>query len=514
MEYIDGEHMTKLPEKFKERMKEELGGEYEAFLASYEQESLGGLRVNRGRIAPEKFCGAAPFSLLPVSWTENGYYYEKGEAVTKHPYYYAGLYYVQEPSAMLPAASLPVEPGDLVLDLCAAPGGKATELASKLEGRGLLVANDASASRAKALLKNLTLWGCANCCVTGETPEKLLEAFGCFFDKILVDAPCSGEGMFRKDSGLISSWEERGPEKYAPLQKEILDCAVRMVKPGGMVLYSTCTFAREEDEEVVAEILDRYPEMELVQPAVQEGFAAGYPPCEKAVRLWPHRVKGEGHFLALMRKRMESESCGREAGENIGRKQDGVSLESGTSGKAWKEPGGKSSQSGAAGKLRREPKGKSSQSGVSGNTRNIAEKIPKEVSEFLKLLPERVLGNRSFRQIGDQCLMLPGDVVLPGKLRYLRTGLLLGTWKRERFEPDQALAMVLDADSFPNVLNLSPEDERVIRYLKGETVDLREEERELPKGWVLVCVDGFALGWGKSLGRSVKNKYYPGWRLQ
>lgn len=495
--------MTRLPEKFRERMREQLGGEYEAFLASYEEENHGGLRVNTGKIAPEGFRCGAPFSLRPIPWTENGFYYEKGEAVTKHPYYYAGLYYVQEPSAMLPAASLPVEPGDLVLDLCAAPGGKATELASKLKGRGLLVANDASASRAKALVKNLTLWGCGNYCVTGETPEKLLGAFGCFFDKILVDAPCSGEGMFRKDGGLVSSWEERGPEAYAPLQKEILDCAVRMLKPGGMALYSTCTFAREEDEEVVAEILARHPELELVSPPAREGFAPGDPPCEKAVRLWPHRVKGEGHFLALMRKKPEKADEGPAKGQTQGEpgRQDG---------KAQREP-----ESWVGGKARKGPGSRGCLS--DGRTRSIPggrEDIPEAVSEFLRLLPERTLENKSFRQIGDQCLLVPADVVLPEKLRYLRTGLLLGTLKRGRFEPDQALAMILGKDSFPNVLDLSARDERVIRYLRGETVDLRIGEEEPGKGWVLVCVDGHGLGWGKSLGGSVRNKYYPGWRLQ
>ena len=185
---------------------------------------------------------------------------------------------------MLPASRLPVQPGDRVLDLCAAPGGKATELASRLEGRGLLVANDVSASRAKALLKNLTMWGCTNFCVTAETPEKLLARFGCFFDKILVDAPCSGEGMFRKDSGLISGWLERGPKEYAVLQKQILDCALAMLRPGGMLLYSTCTFAKEEDEDVIADALMRHPDLELVQAEGADGLSAGYPPCEKALR--------------------------------------------------------------------------------------------------------------------------------------------------------------------------------------------------------------------------------------
>lgn len=214
-------------------------------------------------------------------------------------------------------ACFPVNPGDRVLDLCAAPGGKSTHLAAKLGGKGLLVANDASASRAKALLKNLTVWGCTNSVITGETPEKLLEAFGCFFDKILVDAPCSGEGMFRKDAGLVKSWEERGPKEYAAIQKQILDCAVKMLRPFGMLLYSTCTFSEEEDEQVIAWILEQHKDLELIDPvipgpwkkemegAVPAGFARGCAPCEKAVRAlaapdlrrggisWPCCVKRE-----------------------------------------------------------------------------------------------------------------------------------------------------------------------------------------------------------------------------
>ena len=452
--------MAKLPEQFLDRMKEQLGDEYEAFLASYEKESYAGLRVNTGKLTVEKFQTLVPFALRPIPWTGKGFYIEKTEQATKHPYYYAGLYYIQEPSAMLPASRLPVQPGDRVLDLCAAPGGKATELASRLEGRGLLVANDVSASRAKALLKNLTMWGCTNFCVTAETPEKLLARFGCFFDKILVDAPCSGEGMFRKDSGLISGWLERGPKEYAVLQKQILDCALAMLRPGGMLLYSTCTFAKEEDEDVIADALMRHPDLELVQAEGADGLSAGYPPCEKALRVWPHHAEGEGHFLALLHK----------------------------TGKA---------PAAASKKMH--------------TVRN--EKLPQEVRDFLQKLPEQLWKGRAFRQVDDQCLLLPEGVDLPDGLRYLRTGLLLGTCKKERFEPSQALAMALSARSYPDTLDLLADDPRILRYLKGETIEHTEDE-PLKKGWVLICVDGMALGWAKYAGGVLKNKYYPGWRMQ
>lgn len=485
--------MRKLPQDYLNRMERQMGGQFGAFLASCDSQGYSGLRVNTGKIAAEEFCSRVPFQLSPVPWTKNGFYYDKEEPVTKHPYYYAGLYYIQEPSAMLPASRLPVQPGDIVLDLCAAPGGKATELSSLLQGSGLLVANDASASRAKALVKNLALWGAPNCCITGDTPQRLLEQFGCCFDKILVDAPCSGEGMFRRDSGLIDAWKERGPEYYAPLQKEILDCAVQMLKPGGMLAYSTCTFSQEENEEVVSELLSRYPELEMVQPELAGGFAPGSAPCEKSIRIWPHRVKGEGHFFALLGKRGPEEPR-QEISGHVPCPAETVSD--------------------------RASMAKYSSSQI----RQDHSRIPEQIMDFLTLIPEHIWENTVYGQIGEQCFLLP-PYHLPKRLRYLRTGIMLGTLKKGRFEPGQALAMLLREKDFPCVLNLPQSDGRTVRYLKGETLELtRDEEEKLSqsmkrmvpgvKGWTLICVDGFALGWGKYVEDTVRNKYYPGWRLQ
>ena len=255
-----------LPEEFLEKMKQFLGEEYPEYLASYEEEPRSGLRVNTGRLTPEQFlemAQTADWNLKPVPWTKNGFYYQ-GERPSRHPWYYAGLYYLQEPSAMSPAAWLPIKPGDRVLDLCAAPGGKSTELAAKLAGTGVLFSNDISNSRAKALLKNLEMFGAGNICVTSEAPEKMAGILPEFFDKILVDAPCSGEGMFRRDPSMVKSWNEKGPDYYAPLQRQILDCAVQMLAPGGKLVYSTCTFDRDEDEGTIEYILEKYPQMAVV----------------------------------------------------------------------------------------------------------------------------------------------------------------------------------------------------------------------------------------------------------
>lgn len=195
-----------LPDAFQEKMKKLLGEEeYRAYLASFEQKNKSGLRVNTSKISVEEFLKITPFELEPVPWTENGFYYESSKQPAKHPYYFAGLYYLQEPSAMSPAAFLPVKAGDKVLDLCAAPGGKTTELGVKLKGEGVLVTNDISHSRAKALLKNVELFGIPNVMVFSESPAKLANKFGGYFDKILIDAPCSGEGMFRKDPSIMKN---------------------------------------------------------------------------------------------------------------------------------------------------------------------------------------------------------------------------------------------------------------------------------------------------------------------
>lgn len=471
----------RLPESFLENMKQLLGEDYDAWLASYEKRPFQGLRINQTKLDNSEWEAMGLYTTRRVPWTRNGYYCEDDSRPAKDAYYFAGLYYLQEPSAMAPAALLPVEPGDRVLDLCAAPGGKSTELGAKLLGEGLLVSNDISNSRARALLKNLELFGIPNICVTSETPEKLADTFGAYFDKILVDAPCSGEGMFRKDPDLIKSWQEHGPEYYAPIQKEILFQAVRMLKPGGMLLYSTCTFAKMEDEDVIDWILAECPDMEIVPVTLWEGAAAGLD-GKPVVRLFPHRIEGEGHFAALLRKRIPEEDSTEAAVEPI----------TDSSGRKKKTPASTGKNPDAA----------------------LIRQMEKE-SDFLeweKLLKHPL--DRSRMMIRDTFVYyLPDGFDRKWNLRYLRSGLLLGEWKKKRFEPSQAVAMVLQRREIAQTFSLKHDDERVIRYLKGETIFVEEHEH-LAKGWNLVCVDGYPLGWAKFAGNSLKNKYYPGWRWQ
>ena len=300
-----------LPSAFEEKMQGLLGEEMDAYLACYEEPRYYGLRVNTAKISVEEFRKICPFEITPIPWIENGFYYD-GERLSpaKHPYYFAGLYYLQEPSAMTPASRLPIELGDRVLDLCAAPGGKATELGARLLDTGLLAANDISSSRAKGLLKNIEVFGIGNVLVLSEEPGKLVQYFPEYFDKILIDAPCSGEGMFRKDKKMVKAWEEHGPEFFSPIQKGLVLQAAEMLRPGGLLLYSTCTFDGRENEQVIEHLLEHFPEFTVLPVEAYEGFAEGMPEVSESgderlkdtVRIFPHRMKGEGHYVALLKK--------------------------------------------------------------------------------------------------------------------------------------------------------------------------------------------------------------------
>lgn len=457
-----------LPILFEEKMRKLLGDEFDNYIKCYDEKRLYGLRVNTKKISVEEFQKICPFEIWPIPWIENGFYYD-GDKVqpAKHPYYFAGLYYLQEPSAMTPANRLPVSPGDKVLDVCAAPGGKATELGAKLGGEGVLVANDISNSRAKGLLKNLEVFGIGNVLVISEEPGKLEDYFPEYFDKILIDAPCSGEGMFRKDKKMLKAWEEHGPEFFSKLQRSIVTQAARMLKPGGMMLYSTCTFDPRENEGTIAYLKQEFPEFTICEMTPYEGFSEGFPQVvepqdeemRKTVRIWPHKMHGEGHYVALLKKGEPAEA--------------------------------------ATGKI----SGKGSR------------KVPEELLSFFKDISWEMDWGR-LEIYSEKVYYMPEDVPKVTGLRFLRTGLYLGDLKKNRFEPSQSLAMCLKAEEYKHTVNLPVEDERVVKYLKGETIEVEDLVSPTEKGWQLVLVNGYPLGWGKLAAGTLKNKYLPGWRWQ
>ena len=449
-------------------MKALLGDEYDSYIESFNDKRLYGLRVNNLKISTEDFLKICPFKLEPIPWIENGFYYSEEDKPAKHPYYFAGLYYIQEPSAMTPANVLPIDEGDVVFDMCAAPGGKSTELAAKLNKTGLLITNDISNSRAKALLKNVEVFGVPNLCVLNEDPVGIASRFSGFFDKVLIDAPCSGEGMFRRDKAMVKDWLQKGPDYYVPIQRKLLLDAADMLKKGGMLLYSTCTFSVKENEENIAYLLQERPDMELLMPEWDEYFSHGKKEgFENCIRIFPHLAPGEGHFAALLGKRTDGEE---------------------QSEKCLKKPA------------------KSKKTPVSDL------KDCPEFAVFMQQITKPLSGKTEVQK--ERIYLLPEGTKIERGIRYLRTGLYLGDQKKKRFEPSQALAMCLKAEDFKKSVSFKGDDERVIRYLKGETLDLSDTEAENEKGWVLVCVDGYGLGWGKAAGGILKNKYYAGWRMQ
>lgn len=465
-----------LPEAFLERMRQMLQEEYGEFLASYDCEKHQALRLNGlkyalgGACATELSDGEGFAGLSPVPWAENGYYYAPGDQPGKHPYHEAGLYYIQEPSAMAPAELLGVKPGERVLDLCAAPGGKSTQLAAKLQGRGFLLCNEIHPARAKILSENVERMGIRNACVTNEAPAHLAGLFPGFFDKVLVDAPCSGEGMFRKNEAACEEWSPENVALCAARQDEILDCAAGMLRPGGSLVYSTCTFAPAENEGSISRFLTRHPEFFVIKiekspfgEADCDGVPA-YIDCpaeglEGTLRLWPHRVRGEGHYAALLGK----------AGETV----------------CGAPP-------------------------ANGYAVGIAERELGEYAEFAREHLQggiQVAGEGCFIRFGDNLYQVPEGMPSLKGLRVLRPGLHIGEIKKKRFEPSHALALAMRPEEAGHVLNLDSSDARVRAYLEGQTFPAEGE-----KGWYLICVDGFSLGWGKLAGGIMKNHYPKGLR--
>lgn len=548
----------KLPSAFEAEMKILLDGDYPLYADSLFHSPARGLRVNEMKISVAGFLALRKKYGLPdlerIPWVHDGFYVPDGEDAAGSPFYYAGLYYLQDPSAMTPAENLPVRAGDKILDLCAAPGGKATELLARLEtaergsGRksGILYANDVSASRARVLRKNIERMGGTRVFVTAETPERLAVHFPGYFDKILIDAPCSGEGMFRTQPAMMKHWEEEGPAYYAELQETILEEAYRMLAPGGKILYSTCTYSVIEDEAMVERMLSRHADLAAEPMREYSGFAhisAGklmaclgkdrarawglteevlterYGSMEKElpyVRLYPHRVRGEGQFAALIRKR---DLDGAEF-------RDDMSMEKAEGGENLKVT--ESPADRQASKLNSDDR--------MGQTTSEAPSF----AENADMSVDPCTGFHEFTSGGEVHLLPDGYRPSPG-LHYLLTGVHKGTEREGELIPSQSYAMTRSAASWKDVIDLSADDVRAMKYLRGETLLLTDEEmktaparepakkkkkagaagragrteKKAGKGKqdiTLITVDGFPLGFGKRNGPRLKNGLAPGWR--
>ena len=463
-----------LPDGFKQSMKALMQDEAFELFESLDEKPYSALRVNTSKISADEFEKIAPFEIEKIPFTENGYYINDTDAWSKHPYYYAGLFYIQEPSAMLPASAIPISKDDAVLDLCAAPGGKSTAIAVK--GPRVLISNDISPSRAIPLVNNLEHAGTIRHAVTVADPQKLEEFYIGRFDKILVDAPCSGEGMFRRDAGLIKSYNKIGPKYYRPIQDSVLESAYKMLREGGLLLYSTCTFSDIEDEQAVLSFLDRHKDMQGVEIGKQYGLTGPYPQYESDQRLkccvhaFPHKFKGEGHFMALMKKSGEAED------QKLGGSFDPSLLS--------------------------------------------MEALPPSIKEFSQHISDVFLAGMSESRyvIKDGSVYMVPEQLCPffnRNIRFARTGLCLGSVNRAgKFIPSTALALAFDASDYDNCVLLDHDDPETLRYLRGETLmndNMGRYTNQPEKGTVLICVDGFPLGFAVFDGNKYKNLYEKGW---
>ena len=464
-----------LPEAFLIKMKALLGDEYTAFLESYGAERMQGMRLNplKVRDGEERQKIIERFGLRKIPWTRDGYFYSKEFKPGKHCWHDAGVYYIQEPSAMAAAELADAKPGDKVLDLCAAPGGKTTQIAGQLLGQGLLISNEIHPARARILSQNVERMGITNGVVANEDAKTLAERFPCFFDRIVVDAPCSGEGMFRKDENARTQWSLENVAMCAERQAEILDYAGIMLRPGGRLVYSTCTFSPEENEGSIAGFLTRNPEFSVEKPAVWDNFDEGRPqwvrsgPEELAytVRIWPHHTEGEGHYLAVLRKNGQ-------AADNKVRK-------------AKKPPYVKD--------------------------KGIKEIWREFCADTLTEKGIRLFGGEAEERLvlfGEQLYLIPDGMPDYARLRILRAGLHLGTVKKKRFEPSHSLSLCLKKEQVKRWQAWEAEGNKIRAYVQGETL----EASGSGSGWVLMAADDFSIGWAKQAGGILKNHYPKGLR--
>ncbi|MCC3376343.1 RsmB/NOP family class I SAM-dependent RNA methyltransferase [Cohnella sp. REN36] len=462
-----------LPPAYTARIREQLGGEADAFLRSFAEPRAVGLRLNplkldvqrdeRGRM-PAPPAIAQEWGLAPIPWCPDGWFYEEDARPGKHPFHASGLIYIQEPSAMIAAELLDPQPGDMVLDLAAAPGGKTTQIAGKMRGRGLLVANEIHPARARILSENVERMGIVNAVVVSAAPGPLAERWPEAFDRIMLDAPCSGEGMFRKDQDAIAEWSPEAVQACAVRQCDILPDAAAMLKPGGRLVYSTCTFNREENEETIAWFLRAFPDFRLIGEH----------------RMWPHRGEGEGHYAAVLEKQ-DSDSA---------------------------EP------------VR--PSSDSPRKGVRNAKPNAAAAAAETALQAYRAFAEDVLPGFALPADGTPLLfgealywfpVPPGSAVQPSGLaglKTLRPGLHLGEYRKGRFEPGHALALAAAAGQASLSADYPPDAPEVAAYRRGESLPAVPGER----GWGLLTTGSLPLGWFKSSDGWRKNHYPKGLRQQ
>lgn len=442
-----------LPKKFCENMKYILGDEYKDYVASFSHPQNTALRINPFK----KWCGYdySDFNLRKVPWCHNGYYFENANA-GKTIFHDSGLYYIQDASAMAVVDLMDIRPHEKVLDLCASPGGKSTQIAERLQNTGLLVSNEVVPSRAKTLSSNIERMGITNTIVLNESVEKISDTLPTYFDKVLVDAPCSGEGMFRKNQNAIIEWEKTDIVSCAMRQFDILDKVSKCVKGGGTLTYSTCTFNLEENEKVIAKFCTLHPDFEIIKPESAKIFSSGFDirkmdknctiDTTKCIRLFPHKLECEGHFICVMKRKKI---------ENI--------------------------------------EYKNTKSNIGNKIRDIVKKWSLQNNIHIDI--DNMYHNN------DNIYILPEYGISVKNMRFLRYGLHIGQIIKDRFEPSHSLALALEKPK--KTYNISSEFD-LQKYLHGDIL----YDDNLPSGWVVVCYENIPIGFGKNVNGTIKN-YYP-----
>ena len=435
-------------EQFDARMKSLLKDEYDDFKKALLEKPVKGLYLNRNKKNVERVLEEQYIEHHPI--VENGYLYDENYHPGRSAYFLAGLYYIQEPSAMLVADALPIEPDDFVLDMCAAPGGKSCEIASRLTGEGVLIANDIEASRARILSENIERFGLDNTIVTNVDPMRFTKQFQDAFDKIVLDAPCSGEGMFRKLEQAVDTWSEDKVLECAHIQKNLLKGAYDMLKQGGMVIYSTCTYSYEENEAMVHYAVDELG-FELLPLSKSHDLCPGVD-LDEVVRCYPHHYRGEGHFIALLRK-----------------------------------PGN------SPRKVVRPMKPQVSPADLKVLKAFYQETLNKKVPAYI------IENNGHLYAIKKNFPELKG-------IRVLRNGLYLGEVRKNRFIPSYSLALTLTKEDVKRSYDYSCDSEEIKKYIHGETL-----EGTGNKGFGVIFVDGYPLSFYKE-SNQVKNLFPKGLR--
>lgn len=464
---------TPFPPDFVSRMNALLGEESSQFWEALEKEpARKGLRVNTLKSTPDQLFSQISGEFIPLPWTERGFLSAGKHQLGKHPLHAAGLFYLQEPSAMIPAVILDPQPGELILDLAAAPGGKTTQIAALMDNRGVLAANDPHPQRVAALQQNLIRCGVKIAVVTQAQPAQLADQFGPVFDRVLVDAPCSGEGMFRAHPAEINRWSSSFSERVAHLQNEILWHAARLVRPGGVLVYSTCTYNPNENEARVEQLLSAREDFQVKAIPHQPGFSSGRPEWAEAraeiagtVRIWPHRGPGEGHFIARLIK--DPESSGRPAPEPT-------------------FPGN--------------PPDRTAQAALNQFLESVSGSQP--------LIPELSSPESTLHQVGNRLFLVPSRCPGLGSLPTKGWGWELGRLKRDTFQPAHALALGLPKKAVHSMIEFPLEGQDILRYFRGLTFP--DAQRD---GWLLATAAGYPVGWAKGSAGRVKS-FSPRWLRQ